>query len=659
MELLPSRWRGWKEQAYTFCFRDQYGATLFVGSLVVFMLLGRVGVFLNDSYVMVNALSAVADGKLYPTEPVVGNLRAPGAIEVDGKLYGENYGMVFFALPIFWFIKLFDAIFSIRAVLVIVWSAFFIYISHHIGILLDHERRGLITGTFVGLFVLVANAAYWKPFYQVTSAEIALQLSTIIWASLTVLLVYRLIASLRTVKVGAIAAATTMLATPVIYWSSISKRHSMTAAFALLTVYFFYRSRSAPESENKFGERHFRAATYACVGLYAWTNSPEAFALFVAVLIVDLPTATHNDIKSATFIITFFIISLIPFFITNSIITGSPVKPLVMANTATTDPVQVAGGEASSPTQPQGSSGPQPKGNSGVSHGSQSPIFVLVDGIVTPVLSTLSPIFTALSTITDRYVESIYLVVNYGERVSKVLIRSGDRTSFVKGNSLYDGPGMNLSVLESAPIIGGLVLGLLVPIRDAFFDKSRLRERGKSIVKLIKNQVSPVDLLVLLISLNFILIYLPDLPINHSYTVRYLHPIYPLAVYGVFRISIINKAIVRHTKTLLLTYETLVLLGLPTAYSILYVYSPATGDVYQSYAVVGLATMVFMILMGIYIMFIESKSYFFAVTIGCAIGVASVFYVLNATILVHYGISLFPFLEEVLAQLRWLILQGL
>jgi len=217
---------------------------------------------------------------------------------------------------------------------------------------------------------------------------------------------------------------------------------------------------------------------------------------------------------------------------------------------------------------------------------------------------------------------------------------------------------MNLSVLESAPIIGGILLSLVFLVKNILREKIDLRFGIKNIKDMVEGAISPVDALAALISVVLILTYLPELPTNHSYTVRYLHPIYPLAIYGVFRTPVISRVVIKHTKAIIWTYEGVVLFGLPITYILLYVYSPATGDVYQSYAVVALMLAGLVILSGSYAILRDTEGQLFAVTIGCVVGVATVFYVLNAYILVHYGISPFPFLEEVLAHARLAILQN-
>jgi 4-amino-4-deoxy-L-arabinose transferase-like glycosyltransferase len=639
--------REWTARVHTACFGDLFGSSLFIGSFVVFVLLWRVGIFLNDTYVMTNALSAVGDGSLYPTTPVVGDLDAPGAVEVGDDLYGRNYGQVVLAVPVLWIVEFVDVVVSIRAVLVAGWSVLVALLGRQLGRIAGRERAGTIAGLSIGGLSILANLVFWKPFYKLAPAVFALQLSTILWASLTVLIVYRLLARIETPRVGAVAAAVTMLASPVLFWSSTAKRHSLTAVSVVLVLYLFYRSRQASPAGPGPTETHYRALCYVTVGLYAWTSAGEAFTMFVPLLAVDLSTATRNDPKSLVLIGVAFLVSLVPFFLTNLSITGKPLEPPALALRDSLATVDTGGART-------GTAGAEPTDTTG--QGKQ--LSDLVRTITGSLSSVLTGVVTPVSVLADQYLQSLVVLVTDVDRVFQVFVRSGYRTTSASSNSLYSGPGMNLSVLESAPILGALVLRVGVVVRDGIRQRSDPVTVVTRIRKRITGALLPVDWLVLGLATSFVLVALHRLPIHHSYTTRYLHPVYPLAIYGMFRLPVITQAVEKRIRTLVLAFEAVVLLGLPVVYGLLYVASPGLGDVYQSYAVVGLVCSAFVIGAGGYQLARDLDGRLVAVSLGCAAGVATVFYVINATILVHYGISAFPFLEKLFAQLRFLVLRG-
>jgi hypothetical protein len=68
-------------------------------------------------------------------------------------------------------------------------------------------------------------------------------------------------------------------ATPLGFWASLPKRHSVTALVVVCVCYTLYRSR---EAESAIIARRFRALTYAWVGPITWVHAPEGFVLLVA-----------------------------------------------------------------------------------------------------------------------------------------------------------------------------------------------------------------------------------------------------------------------------------------------------------------------------------------------------------------------------------------
>lgn len=83
-----------------------------------------------------------------------------------------------------------------------------------------------------------------------------------------------------------------------------------------------------PRRRESIGsETRFRVLAYAWVGLLALLQAPEALAVFVALAVVDLPSARANDRRSLGVVLGAFLVSLLPFFLTNQLIAGNPIEP--------------------------------------------------------------------------------------------------------------------------------------------------------------------------------------------------------------------------------------------------------------------------------------------------------------------------------------------
>ena len=144
----------------------------------------------------------------------------------------------------------------------------------------------------VSTLALVGNAWYFKPFV-IHLPTFALQLSTILAGAILVVAAYRLLAERHGTAVGLLAGATVLLGTPVAFWATTPKRHTVAAMFVVLAVYAFARSRRDGETHRT--RTAFRAGAYACAGLLAWVHAPEALVLFVVFVLVDVPTAPDNS----------------------------------------------------------------------------------------------------------------------------------------------------------------------------------------------------------------------------------------------------------------------------------------------------------------------------------------------------------------------------
>ena len=304
-------------------FGGRAGLALFCGSLALFVLTWRVGVFFNDIGLYPTMLEYVSRGELSFGTPDEVDFGYPGMHHRDGELYGRGYGLVALALPFFWGLELLDPLVDLRWVVVVGWSALLLATAGLVGEQAGRRRRGLAVGGALAVVALVGNAWFYKPF-RADLQTMALQLSTMLAGAVVVVAVYRLLADRHGTTVGLVGGVTVLLGTPVAFWATTPKRHTLTAMFVVLAVYAFYRSR---QSDRYGRQAALRGGAYACAGLLAWVHAPEGFTLLAALAVVDLPTAPRNDARTLAVVGGVFALSLVPFAVTNAVVSGNPLLP--------------------------------------------------------------------------------------------------------------------------------------------------------------------------------------------------------------------------------------------------------------------------------------------------------------------------------------------
>jgi hypothetical protein len=112
---------------------------------------------------------------------------------------------------------------------------------------------------------------------------------------------------------------------------------------------------------------------------------------------------------------------------------------------------------------------------------------------------------------------------------------------------------INLTVLESAPIIGVAIGGIVHALRRA--------APTTEVMARLQTPRAAADVFAIVAILLLSVFYMNNLPLYAQTTVRYLHPIYPLAIYGVFRFEPVHRLIRSHLLTVLWSYTLTVLIG--------------------------------------------------------------------------------------------------
>lgn len=307
-------------------FGDRLGVILFLAGLVFVTSYWRIGIFVSDSYALGNTLVNVADGHL-----AVRNIQysltfgsQPGLYDVDGTIYGRNYGHVFLSLPVLWVLQGLSAVFDPRLALAGGWSVLLFVLIDQVGYVRNRRPRYALAGSVLALLCFGTNAALASPLDETWLPLVALQLTTMVAAAGVMVALYRLFAHVHGRRVGLLVGILSLVATPVGFWAPIPKRHVFTALAVVVVLGAFYASRTAASARRSLA---FRSLSYAVVALLAWLHAPEALMVLVALGAVDLLTARSNDPRRLAVVGLVFCVALAPFLATNYAISGNPVEP--------------------------------------------------------------------------------------------------------------------------------------------------------------------------------------------------------------------------------------------------------------------------------------------------------------------------------------------
>lgn len=527
----------------TAVFGDRLGLALFLGALAFFPLTWRIGILSSDNYIIANSVVALADGHLSVETIVFGPSDGvtPGTHLVDGRLYGRNYGLVVTAVPVYLLLQTVSLLADPRLLLAGVWSLVLLAVVVLVGRRLDVHREATLVGACLALGLFLANVVLATPLDPYWFPVIALQTVTALAGAGIALVVYRLVSAVHDRRLGLFAGVVVAVGTPVGFWATLPKRHSLTALFVLLAVYTLYRSRA---TSSDAWQLRFRALAYGWVGLLAWIHAAEALVLLVALVIVDIPTADRNGSRQLLYIGGAFLLSLVPFLLTNTLIAGSPLEPPRMLPGYGGGEAGLLDGGGGGPGGGAGGAGGAGGEIGGDGTGGAGGAGDGAGGAGGGTVPLVTSIATPLVVLIQQYAESM-AALSSGHQLWSVFVRSGYIAQF--SPDVFK--AIHLSVLESMPLLGTAAVLPVIAWR-------RLRTGWQSLAKM------PItDRFVLVVALLWVGLYLSRLPIHHQYTVRYLHPIYPLGVYLLVRLPAVREAIQTSPHTLVGSYAAVTVLG--------------------------------------------------------------------------------------------------
>lgn len=593
-------------------FGDRVGFVVFLAAVLWCVALWRIGIFITDTLTVANALANVADGHLAirqtPYSLTIGS--QPGIVQVGDTVFGRNYGHVLLAVPLVWLLEGLSLLFEPRVLLAGGWSLGLIVLAVQLRRLTGNAAVATV-GSGLALVVFLANVAVATPVPEALLALIGLQLSTILVAGLLASTMYRLVTRFHGRRVGVVAGVAVLVATPVGFWASIPKRHLITATVAVVALFCFAVSRDGT------GKRQLRARilSYVVIGLLTTVHPFEAFFLFVVLVPLDLLTAPSNRPRAVLAVAGVFFLSLLPFFVLNTLISGNPVKsPRLLSGYAGSLDVPTptppdeggasgSGGGSSGETGSTGGSGASGSGTGGSATGgasgtggsgsTSSGILAVVAsylagfvsgmigfvGEVVGLVSGMVGFTVSVAEYAVGWVDQSLAVLSEPDRLSQTFVRSGQLPS--ASLAANDFEAVELTLLESFPLVAAFVW---LPVSVVEHLRTAVADAG------VTSPAQQTDLLAGGFAVVFTLVYLPRLPLHTQVTLRYILPVMPLLLYGLIRLSAVNETIVSVPKWLVGSYLTLVGVGSVLFAVGLTLVDPAIGEAMQLHALVGLAT---------------------------------------------------------------------
>jgi hypothetical protein len=603
-------------------FGDRVGLVLFLGTLTLFLTLWRTAFLINDSYTIANGLYAVAHGDISMTVAEHGSLWSPGTNLYDGQAFSRNYGVIVLSLPFLYGFRALAAVADLRIAIIALWSLSLFGTILLTARLLDRRRIGVFGGSVAVVALFALNAALARPLVEVSYYLLALQALHMTVAAFTSVFAYRLLARQYGRRFGVMTALLVVTATPLAFWASVPKRHVVTAAVALGVALSIAYSR-ADEHPWAF---EARALGYVQIALLAWIHAPEALVLFVAFVLVDVPTAPRNDPRTLGLLGLTFLVSLVPLLVTNTLISGSPftvprmldsVSPGVdLSLGGSSNGGSSSGGSSSGGSSNGGSSSGGSSSGGSSSGGSSSGGSSDTGGLLPPfVLLTISLFQSAIEPfvqLLDLLIDGLQSMFVAPDAVYHTLFRSGYVESLARRGK--DSAGANLSLLESAPLLASALAAL-----PAF--RSR---RPRSIYRAL----GPPDLFLLLFGGMFSLVYISALPVHAQVTVRYLFPLCPIGICLLVRLPTVRDALEVHWRTTLWSGAASVLVGGQLVIVALIALDTGRGEAFQFHALLALALAVVLALWSLVGSIPERGDRIGATLLGLTAGSTSIFLLL-------------------------------
>jgi hypothetical protein len=603
---------------------DPNRLALFFGAISLYALYWRVDVFILDTFAMVNTVAALNRLEL-AIQPIVFGTPGPyfrGTYEVGGQLFGRNYGLAVAAVPVLWAFRLLTVVAAPRLLLAGGWALTILATGLFAGRTLERPRTGRRLGGSVALIMFAGNVALARPLPEAVLPLVSLQVVTILSAALLVVLMYEVGRTVASSHVGVFAGVATAVIGPIGFWAPIPKRHVVTATLAVIALLGLYRARAATSPDTTLG---YRVVPYVAAALTAWVSAPEGLVLCVAVVGVDLLTAEDFSPRAVCTVGIVFGLSLLPFLLTNFLISGNPVLPPRMLTHWDGQPLAAAGSTGESVATSQTGVASEGPATGPVPAGSDSTSSVSLSAIQPMIETTLAQLVAVSGVFIQLLAHGVNAIDPF--RIYHVFVRSGHIPGVDYAQT--GGETLELTLLESAPVLA--VLGLL-PLRLSRVDAQTLRALPTF---LRTDPIRATDLFALVYVSVFWVLYLPRLPLHSTITVRYLVPTVPILVYAVCRLQPVRR-VVTETAPLLAATAVTSALGLTAFFSVALT-GASPGTAMQAHAVVNLVVATAVLGWGVTADRVRLDPRIGAVLLGAAVGVTTAFLLLSGVEYLGHG----------------------
>lgn len=637
-------------------FRDDIGLLIFLLSIVFFGVTARLDFSITDTFALANTLVTISEFDIavraFYFGPDSGQM--PGMYYSEGKVVGRNYGQLAMALPVYYVLLSLSFLIGLQPILVGLWS-----VALYGLLAVGFEQFGWGTDRLAGaltLPVLIGNILVSDPLQRRLVPYVALMVTVMLIAALIGVLLYRLTLPGIGQRPAAAVGIAVNVATPVAIFASIPKRHSFTVFFLLAGMFLLYKSEA---TDSRVTRGVYRGLTYATVGGLTWIHAAEGLVLLIALVAGDIVSRRKLGVVELLASLLGLTLSLVPFLITNHVATGNPIKPPRLlppyeGQELATNPDGASGpstggstpsGESSGSATPGGrsSGGSTPDGES--SGGGGFSVVTAVEAILSRLLAAVSNVQSWVQTLAGAtlaiglklrsQVFGMVPIATDTQRMWDIFVRRG----FVNYNFVNNNPeSINLSLLESFPLLPYLLTVV-----------SSLRDRGRrSIDAWSDSPYAAVDTTAFVFVLILTVISLKRLPADTSFTVRYLHPVYPVAVYYLVRIPKLRVIFVSHLSTIVRTYGATVALCVPLYLAGLWAFAAVLGEAVQMYATVAFVVGVAVFLIWAVALVHESERLdrLVAGSLGFTFGMGTVYTVAFGVAIYGSKRQLLPVIEE-------------
>ncbi len=289
---------------------------VFFSSLFILISFSGTRLFISDEGVILDQFYNLIQGSLAIKIAKIDTLRGM-FILVGDNLYGKfSYSLLFLSLPTYYFLKIVDSIYGAHLFMLQLWA-----ISGGIAVYLIGKVRNFklseIAGILSYLVLITVNLNFFKPISFPKWGELlSIEFTNIFITAFIIVVVYLFFRDLFGNKIALFSSFFILLATPIPFYATTLKHHSLTVLLTLLTFYFSYM-----HYEKK--DNRFIYYAYIAAGLCVWTRILEGSVLLVSLMITDI-LFFRRDIKYIFRIIVIILVSLLPFFGFNYLILGDP-----------------------------------------------------------------------------------------------------------------------------------------------------------------------------------------------------------------------------------------------------------------------------------------------------------------------------------------------